>query len=511
MMEFKEDKDLMLIIEYKHLRKKGASQKDLIEHLKHGYDVNQKHEDDKYFIQDAVFSRRDDLAAYLVERGANYNIGVKYPHIHDDLFIEAVSKNLVKTVTLILQKGIELSGREAILITVAANKNAFGVLDVLFSRDEITNHAYSPDEIGIIKQCKFNSLKMPIELLKKLISIGYIPASVDDQLQELLLRVVESRELDKVELLLKNGWSSNYIQHGAHTPLGRCILSYSREIFEKLIECNANVFFVDSFGRTFLHTAAMVEDSFFAEKLLSLGLSRIAKDNDGNTPVMVALLHSRQNNIKLLLDKQLTEYFTQEEICAFVRRAYAYGNYQTIFTLSKLPGFNINARHKDNFTLVNKAAQHEQRDLVTYLIHKKADLSIPDNDGCIPLHYIAKITDRALNLLALSVYPNIFLKDNNGTTPYSLGIRNRYISIRDMFKLAKNCVLKQQLTLQNRAWIVCIDNKIDTSNAPKYIIEEMIEWITTTTIDLPFLQVLKELFIKQLTYNDNTNKRQRKN
>jgi ankyrin repeat protein len=123
-----------------------------------------------------------------------------------------------------------------------------------------------------------------------------------------LHQAIVKQNLEKVTLLIESGADIEELDY-VRTPLMRAVSSQNLEIVKYLISKKANVHYVNKFGHTMLHVAAMSKNPKVFEYMLSFNLDINRLDKRGgsvlNTAMKyVALQGKGVENLKLVLSQK---------------------------------------------------------------------------------------------------------------------------------------------------------------------------------------------------------------
>ncbi len=141
---------------------------------------------------------------------------------------------------------------------------------------------------------------------------------------------------------------------------------------------------------TLLHQAADMGNLITARKLIQLGADVNAPDQEGFTPMHLAIRHSHVQIVQLLLDREA----------------------------------NVNAVADNGQTPLFFAAYYSRTDLVSLLLNNGADANIADREGLSPLHIVARQGRTEIAQMLIEYGANINAVDALGRTPIRIAQDN---------------------------------------------------------------------------------------
>lgn len=243
---------------------------------KAGVNLDAQDEDGRTIFLDIIDSGegQKELADALISGGANINIA---DNSGQTPFTLAVNQNQFEIVALMAKTGIDLDA-------------------VLYK-----NKTYSALMLAVEMKS--------VELARVLIEAG---ADVNFMIQEThdscLYKAIYHKQKDIVEMLISTGADVNLHNLFQDTPLSKATVDSSGkdlEIADILLKAGADInAVVAENGRTPLHLAVMKSDSLLDSFhfLLDKGAATNIYDNDGHTPLTLAVLHNKIEAVKGLVE-----------------------------------------------------------------------------------------------------------------------------------------------------------------------------------------------------------------
>ncbi|WP_339046864.1 ankyrin repeat domain-containing protein [Candidatus Mesenet endosymbiont of Phosphuga atrata] len=287
-------------------------------------------------------------------------------------------------------------------------------------------------------------------------------------------------DIKKTTLLLKLGISPDIKSDSGQAPIHVAVLFSNLPIVKKLLRFKADINMLNCNGSTALDLAICQQDQDTIEFLLDRG----AKVDIGSTPTLylatlngkkevVKLLYNRGANIGLKSDKGCTALFPAVssdyieianfllELGANVNDSDIYGTYlvhlavshaKNIDMVTLLCDYGANVDVQDNmgrtalFIAITCYAQGEKdmKDIIGFLLTKKARSDISDRNGDYPIHLAIKQMGHPVivEMLLITDQNNVNYRDLTELTPLNLATKCgnldavlvlvKYSSIRDI-------------------------------------------------------------------------------
>ncbi|WP_264735341.1 ankyrin repeat domain-containing protein [Wolbachia endosymbiont (group A) of Rhinocyllus conicus] len=370
-----------------------------------------------------------------IRRGANVNAQSRLGWVSVFWAIQKDNLNIVK---LLVNNGADINAKDNeswMPLHWAVQLGSLDVVKYLVERganiNALTADGRAPLELAVQKNCVDI-----IEFLKK--------AQLD--LDKGLLTAVQDGNLNKVKSLANQNANVNTRGIQDRTPLHFAASSDKFDIVKFLFDKNANIKAKDVYGNTPLHVAAQYGSELeIVEFLLDKNASDINDvNNNGSTPLHVAIQGNKPSTVKLLLNRGASikvkdkhnrtplgladqEGYTNiaqmieqrqsdldKELLTTVRD----GNLNEVEDLVS-QNANVNTTDIYSWTPLHWAAFKDRLEIARFLIKKGADINAADKGpyGKKPIHVAAENNSKDIIELFLSKGVGINDTDKQGYTP----------------------------------------------------------------------------------------------
>jgi len=176
------------------------------------------------------------------------------------------------------------------------------------------------------------------------------------------------------------------------TPLHGAANSGSLERARDLLEKGADINAQNNNGNTPLHVAVWSSDpAMVVTRLIEKGADINAQDNNGLTPQYQAAMLRNLKMVMLLLEKGADKEAQNNDGNTPLHVATHSGN-EAMATLLLHNGADIEAQNNDGNTPLHVATHSGNETMATLLLQKGADIEAQDNKGYRPLHEAADRT-----------------------------------------------------------------------------------------------------------------------
>jgi len=280
--------------------------------------------------------------------------------------------------------------------------------------------------------------------------------------------------LDLVKSLIANGADVNNREDTTFkTPLQRAVISGHKQVAELLLAHGADI----NAGKTSsLHYAAKEGHKEIAGLLIANGADVNAKNNNGQTPLDIAVTNNRKDIIDLLVEKGA--------VPSSIHMAARVGVLARVKALLG-QGADVNAQDDEGTTPLHYAVQEGHKELTEFLIAKGADINAKNNNGQTPLdiasswnrrdvvelllakgatissiHIAVQIGDLAMVKAFLEEGTDVNAKDGSGYTPFHYAIWYSKTDIaRLLIEKGADIHAKDQSGYTPLHWAVLMGNK----------------------------------------------------
>lgn len=172
--------------------------------------------------------------------------------------------------------------------------------------------------------------------------------------------------------------------------------------------------------------------------LINKGIDINVKDNEGNTPLILAIDSNHISIASFLLKNSANVNAKNEKGQNSLHLLCSNMNFKnTVADMLIENGLDINAQDNAGKTILHCALENffAKNEMINYLINKDANLNIKDEDGNTPLH-IAVYEDKNEFVEILITKSDLSIKNNKGLTAFQLAKnkkRNKIIKIFESY------------------------------------------------------------------------------
>jgi ankyrin repeat protein len=238
------------------------------------------------------------------------------------------------------------------------------------------------------------------DIVELLIARGANINSKNSVRNSALMLSVYNNNLLIAKMLLSAEAKVNIHNNRGYSPLTMAVIVRNQELVEALLKAGAKVQ-INKLETTALHKAAESGQVEIAERLLGLGANiNVQDDSDQSTPLMYAVKRKHPEMIRLLVSEGITVNTIKRKQLEMVK-----------FLVSK--GANVNANDKHGKTVLIKAIDAENAEVVEVLLKNKAEV---DADGGEAL-FVAASGDPMVLKAILNAGPKVNVKTKFGRTP----------------------------------------------------------------------------------------------
>ncbi|XP_071086413.1 putative ankyrin repeat protein RF_0381 [Haliotis cracherodii] len=166
------------------------------------------------------------------------------------------------------------------------------------------------------------------------------------------------------------------------TPVFLAALNGHDEVFDLLVEKEADLLIVANDGDTILHAACRGGNVQIVKYVLSQNIVDVnSKGYNGLTPAMIAAVGGHKAVFYLLLEKRPDLSPTDDDGNNLLHMACEGGNVELVKHVLALNSVDINSRTEDGRTPAMIAASKGHKDMLKLLMNEGADLSLVNNDS----------------------------------------------------------------------------------------------------------------------------------
>ena len=209
--------------------------------------------------------------------------------------------------------------------------------------------------------------------------------------------------------------------------LRESVLANDLEAVNRAINDHANVNMVLVNQSTALHLAVSHGyDDIVRALIHAPDVNLNSRDEDGNTPLNVAVMSNRERSAQLLVNAGADINILYDTHQSTMLHIAAHCGYNDIVrALIKRPDVNLNVRNKDGNTPLHSAAWSGREQSARLLIDAGADINISDNQQWTALHLAASNGHSSIvGELIKAPHRNLNVRNENGDTPLNVAADN---------------------------------------------------------------------------------------
>ncbi|KAF5296333.1 hypothetical protein FQA39_LY12550 [Lamprigera yunnana] len=455
--------------------------------LHNGADINKQNIDGLTPLLQAIDSGHSNIAALLVKNGANVHL---MDHNGRSAVYSAVSKNYRRLLSLLYLEGADVNKSTNdgdVPLVCAAKSYYYTIFKMLISFKADVNcsdgngwsplHAIiksQPSLIDVLLQNDVNAFAETrdghsclhfaaqvgsVEAVTKLVNVGLdVNKRTNDGNTPILCNVIEYPNRPIIELLVKNGADINITN-----STGNCCLHYlASKAEDTIIEDFSDEYEVNiqnNEGHTPLHLAVKNRNSSTTKLLLTKGADvNIIDYRNNNSCLHWAVNVADQEIVKILLDNgadvgllnstgetplmfaerlqfnNIVSIINQQETfekCKDLFEAVENGHVYTVQTLVN-NGLDINSQNENGETLLLIAIRCVHIPIMDWLISKGAKIDIVSNRSSSALHFAACMGDCVSVRCLIEGGVDVNILNSDGDTAIALALRHEKISIAEI-------------------------------------------------------------------------------
>jgi ankyrin repeat protein len=278
---------------------------------------------------------------------------------------------------------------------------------------------------------------------KKAPAEAQVATATNTSLEQELFKAIKNNNIKEAERLLEKGANPNLCNQDGFFPLHMAVRQGNMEIVKLLLSQSGIMInpkdnkkntplaiakemqyaeiekLLVSHQKLFLDI--VLKDEKQVKELLKSGVNPNQVNNDGKTPLMIAVEKGYTNILKLLLEKGANAGLANDAGINTLHCAAQSGHLDIVELLLE-NGADINKASKNGATPLHFASIKGYYDITALLLNKVVNPSYRDNEGRTALHFAVDKgdTDIVKLLLDKSVDPN--LADKKGNTALSLAV-----------------------------------------------------------------------------------------
>ncbi|RKY10524.1 MAG: hypothetical protein DRP56_00720, partial [Planctomycetota bacterium] len=368
--------------------------------IKDGIDIETKNEEGETSLHLAIGSGHSTTAELLIDGGVavntKSNTGITPLHC-------AAGSGNKKLVQMLIAKGAE--------INVKDKKGSTPLHNSLYPTTDK----------------KFDG-----EIAKMLINKGADINVKDDKghtpLRYAVLHATMHGSNDMIEYLISKGGNIHSLNKYGKSPLDMARDSRKKEIAELLIKIVGKCGDLNHSEEAIYNAAAKNNLPKLTSLLSIKGVKANFKDNNGNTPLHVAIASGYKDIVQVLINKGAKVSLKNNEGDTPLHIASTLG-YKDIVQLLINKEAEVSVRNSSGNTPLHIASMHGYKDIAELLINKEANTNLKNNDGDIPLHIASMQGHKDIVESLINNKSEVNIRNNNGYTPLYLALINDHLDI----------------------------------------------------------------------------------
>ena len=204
-----------------------------------------------------------------------------------------------------------------------------------------------------------------------------------------------------------------------NTPLYLAVINGMVASARLLIDAGADINIPDKYQQTALHLAASNGHSSIVGDLIKApDVNLNVRNEDGNTPLDVAVMSGREQSAQLLIDAGADINISDNKQRTALHMAACNGYNDIVDALIKRPDVSLNVRNENGDTPLNVAADNGRAASARLLIDAGADINISDNNQWTALHTAAYFGyNDIVDALIKRPDVNLNVRNEDGDTP----------------------------------------------------------------------------------------------
>ena len=325
-----------------------------------------------------------DIVSYLLEKGANPNFtaGGKY----NSPLTTAIERQDVKAIILLLKNGatcMTLDKKQKIYLLNNGNQ----------------------------------------EILQFITNQGLNINEMDEDGRTALHNASCKGNSSSVKMLLENGVTIQSVDKKGQTPMTSAITNNHVDIVSLLLDKSEAP--KDS---VLIHAAVISGHCEMVRLFLNKGANIDYQDNDGSTPLVLAIKMGHIEIVELLLDSGANSKVRSFDGSVSIHTAAKLGHYDVLQVLLKFKP-NLDIQDYKGSTALMLASMHGHLKTVELLVSEGANLEIKSEFEHVALHFAARHGQYETVKLLIKKGANIDVEDNFSQTPLIWAIDQKHLEI----------------------------------------------------------------------------------
>ncbi|XP_044729331.1 uncharacterized protein LOC123292680 [Chrysoperla carnea] len=329
-----------------------------------------------------ALNKQEDAIIFLIKNKAEINTKNNYGITPLHAAINGGYKNIV--IFLIKHKAKinvkDISGNTPLLVAVEAGHQE--IVEILIENGADINISNNKNLTPLFSAIKHNRKR----IVEVLIENG---ANINMEVGESLSLAVRAGYREIVEILLQNAAFINIKYPEDVTPLHLATQRNHKEIVNLLIMKGFDVDAMNIHKLTALHLAAQEGHAVVAKILIAKG-ANVNVANVENTSLHLAAMHGHVNIIKILLSNGAKIDVKDNQNRTPLELAVYHSQLDVVKMLLRHKKVDINAKGKDDWTLLHIASQASNLEMVKFLVNKGSNINARTMSGLKPIHFSAR-------------------------------------------------------------------------------------------------------------------------
>jgi len=385
--------------------------------------LNAKDSEGKTALHQAVYNGQEDVAEYLIDRGADLNARSNQNSVPLNGAAFYGHNNAVK---LLIDRGADINaannaGYTPLLSGTAAGH--FEIVKMLIAAGADKNARLNLDNANALLVAGFSGNNVLIEYF---LSQGFDINSTNNENEGLLHYAAFGTNIELIERLINNGVDVNAKSTKNVVPLHYAALGCQLEVVTYLLNSGADVNIADDEGETPLHEAmigAFRDTTNSAIEIVKLLVEHGADINkqttQGTTPIFWAIYGDKPDLMEYLLSVGADINLSNSNGLSPLHESITRGKAEYVVMLVQNGARNDIKDTHYGFTPLHQAALNGNIEIVKAVLPCVKDINVKDNEGHTPVYYAAKYGHKSVaELLKAKGAKEKGLEENYGYSQY---------------------------------------------------------------------------------------------